>query len=89
VQQLAVVRAEPAEQRQVVGPLEDVDAVDLQQAGPADDPPEVAPADRAVGRGSAKPWAASATRRAVASDSRCTRPPSPALGPVVDPTGRP
>jgi hypothetical protein len=38
VEQLAVVRAEAAEDRQVVRPLQDVDAVDLDEREPREDP---------------------------------------------------
>jgi hypothetical protein len=89
VQQVPVVRTEPAEQREVVGPLEDVDAVDLQQAGPADDPLEVPPVHRA-----GRPRVGEALRGqrdpAGGGQRQPVHPPVlPALGPVVDPTGRP
>jgi len=51
VDQPAVVRAEPGEGRQVVGAGEDVDAVDLQQAGVLEHPAQVPPV-----RGRRRPW---------------------------------
>ena len=62
---------EPAEQRQVVRALEHVDRVDLEQPDALEHAPQRAPVRRAArARGSAKPCAASATRRAWAPDRR-------------------
>lgn len=49
MEQLLVVRPEPAEERQVVGALEDVDAVQLQQSRAPDDALEMPTADGARG----------------------------------------
>ena len=92
VERLAVVGAEPREPRQVVRPREHVDRVDLDQRRRGRT--AAGSRGRHGRRGSAKPWAASATRRASAAERRargtrascleraCSAWPRPTSGPV-------
>ena len=64
-----VVGPEPAEGGQVVRALEHVDRVDLQQPTRSSTRRRSQPRGAAAGRGSAKPCAASASRRASAAES--------------------
>ena len=64
VEMAAVVAPQAREQRQVVGARQHVDGVDLQQPEAGDGAPDLAGGARAARRAPAKPWAASAIRRA-------------------------
>ena len=67
------VAAQPAEERQVVRAGQHVHRVDLDDGEPLDRPAQLPGADgRTAGRGSAKPWAARAMRRARPAGSRST-----------------
>ena len=55
VEQGEVIRAETGEERQVMGPREHVDAVDLEQAKPIDRSPEMRLSDRGFEPGAAEP----------------------------------
>jgi hypothetical protein len=67
------VRAEPAEQRQVVAPDQHVDRVDLEEPDAAEHAAQRRESGVPGRRGVANPCAASATRRACAADSRDVR----------------
>ena len=72
-EQLAEMRSEPGEQRHLLAPDEDVDRVDLDDADLGEHAAEVAAIDASGRRGSARPWAAIASRRACSIQRRRRR----------------